>query len=90
MGVYGDLIIIYPKAYSIYLRGTIATPESKIERGSRCNSVYKCKKTTLNSREAVAPKNLLSLIRQYTLNDTRNSTVTKGIFPTQALAFLAP
>ena len=23
MGVYGDLIMIYPKPYSIYLRGTI-------------------------------------------------------------------
>ena len=23
MGVYGDLIIIHPKAYSMYLRGTI-------------------------------------------------------------------
>ena len=23
MGVYGDLIIIYPQPYSIYLRGTI-------------------------------------------------------------------
>ena len=23
LGVYGDLIIIYPKPYSIYLRGTI-------------------------------------------------------------------
>ena len=23
-GVYGDLILIYPKPYSIYLRGTIA------------------------------------------------------------------
>ena len=25
MGVYGDLIIIYPKPYSVYLRGTIGT-----------------------------------------------------------------
>ena len=24
-GVYGELIIIYPKPYSIYLRGTIGT-----------------------------------------------------------------
>ena len=27
-GVYGDLIIIYPKPYSIYLRGAIAVEES--------------------------------------------------------------
>ena len=25
MGVYGDLIIIYPEPYSIYLRGTIGS-----------------------------------------------------------------
>ena len=27
---YGDLIILYPKPYSIYLRGTV-TPESEAE-----------------------------------------------------------
>ena len=32
-GVYGDLIIIYPKPYSIYLRGTIC--QSREERGGR-------------------------------------------------------
>ena len=34
-GVYGDLIILYPKPYSIYLRGTIGF------RVSTCNFIVK-------------------------------------------------
>ena len=29
-GVYGDLIIIYPKPYSIYLRGTISPRQEAV------------------------------------------------------------
>ena len=40
MGHMGDLVIIYPKPYSIYLRGTICTVPRLLIRGCQASRAY--------------------------------------------------
>ena len=40
--MYGELIIIYPKPYSIYFRGTIGLVNNNFQKGVVCIYIYIC------------------------------------------------